>query len=288
MIYKTDFCDKSNTYEVRGLCMLLILFHHIFLQLLGITSVYLGMDVFIPYLERFLIPSGYLGTGLFFFMSGYGLYCSMSCKKELPYSYLWQRLYKMFSVYIVAYILTVVPIVCQNEFRGEYLLDLFTLTIPNTTSWFFKVIIVTYIVTFLVFRTSMKLLYKVILVIVLYVLYYIISSNLLSDFWFTSVLCFPTGMVVAHNKNFFTDKVQLLLAIVFIPLFLLMQGEQVRFLTSISFCFFVLYFIRFLKCKSLVLNFIGVNSLCFYLFQLATLQNGHILVSSPFIQYSVN
>lgn len=110
-LYNTDFCDKSNTYEVRGFCMLLILFHHIYVQLLD-------MGVGIPHIGMFLAPGGYLGTGLFFFMSGYGLYCSMSNKKELPFSYLWQRLYKMLSVYVFAYVLAFVPLLFGNEFGG--------------------------------------------------------------------------------------------------------------------------------------------------------------------------
>ena len=256
--------------------MLLILFHHIYIQLLG-------MDVSIPYIGMFLVPGGYLGTGLFFFMSGYGLYCSMSNRKELPYLYLWKRLYNMLSVYIVAFVISVVPIACQNEFGGGNLLDLITLTIPNTTSWFFKVIIATYIVTFLIFKTSMRMLYKVGLVMVLFILYYIVSCNSLPDFWFTSVLCFPVGMLAAFKKQLFTDKIQLFLAIAFIPLFFKMQGEQVRFMTSIAFCFFILYFIRFVKYNSSSLKYIGINSLCFYLFQLALLQNVYALTSSPLV-----
>lgn len=275
-IYHTSFCDKSNTYEVRGLCMLLILFHHIYVQLLG-------MDVNVPYVGMFLAPGGYLGTGLFFFMSGYGLYYSMSSRKELPYSYLWKRLYKMYSVYVIAFVLAVFPLVLRNESGGAELLNFITLTIPNTTSWFFKVIVVTYIVTFLVFRSHMKELFKVGLIVGICILYYIISCNFLPDFWFTSVLCFPIGMIVAYRKNIFSDKLQLFLAIAFIPLFFKLQGVQVRFITSIMFCFFVLYLIRIIKYKSFVLNYIGVNSLCFYLFQLALLQNLHDVTSSPFL-----
>lgn len=129
----------------------------------------------------------------------------------------------------------------------------------------------------------MKELFKVGLIVGICILYYIISCNFLPDFWFTSVLCFPIGMIVAYRKNIFSDKLQLFLAIAFIPLFFKMQGVQVRFITSIVFCFFVLYLIRLIKYKSFVLNYIGVNSLCFYLFQLALLQNLHDVTSSPFL-----
>lgn len=166
---------------------------------------------------------------------------------------------------------------------GGDLIDLITLTIPSTTSWFFKVIVVTYIVTFLVFRTHYSLQLKVGLVICLSVLYYIVSCMVLPDFWFTSVLCFPTGMFVAHKKKIFNDKVQLLLAVIFIPLFFKVQGIQVRFITSIMFCFFALYFIRFIRGNFPLMNYVGVNSLCFYLFQLALLQNLHIVTSNPLI-----
>lgn len=123
-IYHTSFCDKSNTYEVRGLCMLLILFHHIYVQLLG-------MDVNVPYVWMFLAPGGYLGTGLFFFMSGYGLYYSMSSRKELPYSYLWKRLYKMYSVYVIAFVLAVFPLVLRNECGGGRIIKFYNINYPK-------------------------------------------------------------------------------------------------------------------------------------------------------------
>lgn len=107
----TKFCSKNNTYEVRGLCMLLILFHHIYVQLIQ-------MGCCIPYVSILLSPGGYLGTGLFFFMSGYGLYHSMAFKEILPASYLWKRLLKMWSVFIVAYMLTSIPMMLNNEFGG--------------------------------------------------------------------------------------------------------------------------------------------------------------------------
>lgn len=272
----TDFCSKNNTYEVRGLCMLLILFHHIFVQMIQ-------MGCSIPYVGILLSPGGYLGTGLFFFMSGYGLYHSMAFKEVLPTSYLWKRLFKMWSVFIVAYMLTAIPLMLNHEFGGGNLIDFLTLTIPHTTTWFFKVIVLTYIVTFLIFKLKISKGLKVGFVVFVSIIYYVISSRLLPDFWYTSVLCFPMGMIVALYKSSFNTKLQLLLSILFVPCFWKIQDLHWRFVTAILFCFFVLFLIRFIRYKSFVLNYIGVNSLCFYLFQLALLQNLHILTSNPLV-----
>ena len=274
----TEFCSKNNTYEVRGLCMLLILFHHIYVQMIQ-------MGYSIPYVGILLSPGGFLGTGLFFFMSGYGLYHSMAFKEIISASYLWKRLLKMWSVFIVAYILAVIPMVLNHEifFWGGLFGDFLTLTIPPTTTWFFKVIVLTYIVTFLIFKLNVKRELKVGLVALGYVMYYVISSKLLPDFWYTSVLCFPIGMIVALYKSNLNTKLQLLLSILFVPCFWEIKDLQWRFITAILFCFFVLFLVRFVRYKSYVLRYIGTNSLCFYLFQLALLQNLHILTSHPLV-----
>lgn len=115
------------------------------------------------------------------------------------------------------------------------------------------------------------------------VIYYVISSKFLPDFWYTSVLCFPMGMIVAHCKSRLNTKLQLLLSMLFVPCFWRMQDLHWRFVIAILFCFFVLFLIRFVRYKSSVLNYIGVNSLCFYLFQLALLQNLHMLTSNPLV-----
>lgn len=78
------------------------------------------MGCCIPYVSILLSPGGYLGTGLFFFMSGYGLYHSMAFKEILPASYLWKRLLKMWCAFIVAYMLTSIPMMRNNEFGGQF------------------------------------------------------------------------------------------------------------------------------------------------------------------------
>ncbi len=256
--------------------MLLILFHHIYVQMMQ-------MGCSIPYVGTFLSPGGYLGTGLFFFMSGYGLYHSMAHKEVLPVSYLWKRLFKMWSVLLIAYLFTEIPMMLNHEFGGGILIDFLSLTIPYTTTWFFKVIVLTYIVTFFIFKLKIDKGTKVGLIVFLSVIYYVISSKLLPDYWYTSVLCFPMGMVVAHCRPRFNTKLQLLLSILFVPCFWKIQDLHWRFVTAILFCFFALFIIRFVRYKSSLLNYIGVNSLCFYLFQLALLQNSHILTSNPYI-----
>lgn len=166
---------------------------------------------------------------------------------------------------------------------GGNLIDFLTLTIPHTTTWFFKVIVLTYIVTFLIFKLNVNRGWKVGMVTFVSVIYYVISSKFLPDFWYTSVLCFPMGMIVAHCKLRLNTKLQLLLSVLFVPCFWKMQDLHWRFVTAILFCFFVLFLIRFVRYKSFVLNYIGVNSLCFYLFQLALLRNLHMITSNPLI-----
>ena len=272
---RIDFCEKESTYDAKGLCMLLILFHHIYIK------VAYDMGVSVPYIGYILGPGGYLGTGLFFFLSGYGLYHSLSKQTHLSISYLHTRLMKMFCVYVFAFVLSATlncyTIDCYS------LIDFFTLTIPGTTTWFFKVIVVLHIMVYFIFKINVTRKNKVIIISIISLIYYVVAVRYLPDYWYTSVLCFPMGMIVALKKSWFTTYIQIINCFVFIVCLKLIHRMDMLFITAITFCFATLFVIRYIKINSKKLNFIGTNSLCFYLFQLALLKPLMMLLSNPLL-----
>lgn len=255
--------------------MLLILFHHIYVKLVH------EMGITIPYVGQILGPGGYLGTGLFFFLSGYGLYHSLSRQRHLSIAYLYKRVIKMLSVFVFAFILSL--ILHSGALDSSMLFYCITLTIPGTTTWFFKIIIALYIIVYLIFKMKMSNESKVVCVSLISLIYYFMAMKQLPDFWYTSILCFPIGMIVALKKNRFTTFIQILGCLIFIVCFKYIQRMDMRFITAITFCFAVLFVMRYVTKNSKILNYIGTNSLCFYLFQLVVLRPLMIFQSHPLL-----
>ena len=258
------FCEKSSSYEAKGICMLLIIFHHIYVQFVT------NWNCSIPIIDRILGSGGYLGTGLFFFLSGYGLYHSLSRQQNLKFSYLGQRLSKMLLVYVFAFMIAF--LMNTKLDTKELIVNFVTLTLPNTTTWFLKVIFALYIIVFFIFRINMIMRQKLIIVVFLTLVYYWGALVYLPDYWYTSVLCFPVGMIAAHNKSIVKDKIQILASVIFLICFVINHKAEFLFVNAITFSFLVLYLIRYKKNTWKWLKFIGINSICFYLFQLAVLQ----------------
>lgn len=259
--------------------MLLILFHHIYVKL----AIEMGLSI--PYVGLLLAPGGYLGTGLFFFLSGYGLYHSLLRQKQLRITYLSTRLIKMLCVYVVSFVICV--FLKWDIIDHFIMIDFLSLTIPGTTTWFFKVIIALYIISYVVFKNNISKEFKVLLISIITMTYYLIALKYLPDFWYTSVLCFPIGMIVALKKQWFTIYTQILGFLLFILCFKYMQREDMRFTTAITFCFAVLFVMRYVTIKSQMLKYIGKHSLCFYLFQLVLLRPLMVFQSHPLLYVGV-
>ena len=96
MLFKiAPYFDKDRTYALRGICMLMIMASHIPL-VLGTNS---------TFFSRYLIGWGYIATGVFFFLSGFGLYMSLTTKHTLPFSWLKVKLKKLIYPFIFAFFL---------------------------------------------------------------------------------------------------------------------------------------------------------------------------------------
>mgnify|MGYP001308165611 CR=1 FL=1 len=156
--------------------------------------------------------------------------------------------------------------------------NLFTLTIPQTTTWFFKVIVAIYIVSFFVFRWIRSAKNRIITLSFLCLAYYIIAAIYLPKYWYSSVLCFPTGMIIAYNKEKLNNEslvsaTALVAAIIFCVFILFMSKiEWLLIIISLSFSLVCVYIFRYVNINCSFLRYIGKQSLQFYLFQLIPLE----------------
>ncbi len=189
--------QKEDTYPLRGVAMLMIIFHHIW-------QVICREDFDpSPFLTRFFFsPAGSLGTGLFFLVSGYGMFISLTHQHSLNFNYLLPRLWKLIKPFISCFILFIVAILIfkRKMFEIGLLSDIFTLTLPTSSTWFLKVIVGIYIGVYFVFKLKIQLTYKVLIVAILCLSYFVIAIHTLPLFWYSSILCYPLGMLIAWKQ----------------------------------------------------------------------------------------
>lgn len=144
-IHRHELFQREDTYPLRGIAMLMIIIHHIWINMCR-----LDIDP-TPFLTAHVFkPAGQFGTGLFFLISGYGMFYSLIRHKNLSLCYLLSRVNKLIKPYIFCFMLFVCAIIAfrKDMFNASLIVDFFTLTIPGSSTWFLKVIIGIYIVSF--------------------------------------------------------------------------------------------------------------------------------------------
>ena len=127
---------RDTTAALRGLAMLGIMLHHIH-NALGYSS-------------TVLILAGYLTTGLFFFISGYGNTLSVNKRPKVSLDWLYKKILKIYIPFFAAYwiyylfLILMHPELCPGI--KETMVDLVTVSLPNEISWFPKIILLCFAV----------------------------------------------------------------------------------------------------------------------------------------------
>lgn len=88
--YNSELFCKEDTYSLKGLCMLMIIVHHLFQW----TASRYGVSYPLP-VSILLQISGNLGSAIFLLLSGYGLSLSL-WKKKQTFSDALRRLSKLY------------------------------------------------------------------------------------------------------------------------------------------------------------------------------------------------
>lgn len=102
---------KSESLELKGIAIILMLFHHLF----RLTELFNGYAVsFSPLREMNIVNMAYASkicVSIFAFISGYGLYCNYEGKTDTAQKWAYKRYIKTFSGYWFIWIIAFV--VCQ-------------------------------------------------------------------------------------------------------------------------------------------------------------------------------
>jgi|GEM_PF-5656720 len=257
--------DRQNMYALRGICMMLIIVHHIYLFL------FCKIQANVPY-SNIMLSLGYLSTGVFFLLSGYGLTTSICNHQPISYNYCITRLRKILHTFVFCFILSYLLIILLgNDISWGVLFNFITLSMPNSPTWFLKTIFSVYLIYYALsyFIQDMK---KVIVILsIICLIWCVLAKHYfeLPNYYYLTILNFPLGSLFAYTlKN---KEISLKIAILFLlsafAIFCILFFRGKGILTSLTFSVAVIILFSLLKINSSILNYVGVNSLVFYLGQ---------------------
>lgn len=243
--------------------MLMIFFHNAFNRYTNIEFASFGDTLLINPLYS-VWNWGFLATGVFFFLSGFGLYYSLSRNSPLSFDYLYKHLKKLFKPFIFLWVFV---LCCFFIYATEYLkislfTEFFTLCSPGRDTWFFKAIIAAYIISFFSFKYIKSEKFRFLVIFSCVFAYIVVMSKLgYGRWWFNSILNFPVGMLVARWYDKIDAIPDLLVIIASFCIYFFLHYDIVR---SIGFSFVIVFAVKYINIRSSYLYFVGYQSLAFY------------------------
>lgn len=269
---KTAYLSIEQSYQLRGLAMIMIILSHLSQHL----SLFYNIDI------PLLIQGGSLGNSIFFFVSGYGMYMSMTRQKVLNVRYLWLHLIKIIVPFVVAFVAALIGVaIMRDDYKWSATLGhFFTMTLPYASAWFLKAIMMLYIFSFIAFKFSSRPNRRVLLVALFSLIYCVIGYYVGIGKWmYETVLNYSAGMFVAIIQ-IKLNKVNWRVAfgtsfILFMILFVIYLKNPIPYVNRLLYGFFItmtlIYAFKIFNRQSRILRFVGINSILFYLFHIGFL-----------------
>lgn len=190
---REDCFGRDTTASLRGLAMFGIMIHHMHTRMGGHSPV--------------LSPSGYLGVGLFFFISGYGNMLSLNRRQDIRVKWLIDKLVKLYIPFFVAYwiFFGMLEIFYSDlvPTPKELLFDLVTLSLPNKDTWFVKIILLCFLIHWLAKKLTSDITKQNAIITIAILVYTVTAMKMhVNSQWYSSVLCYPLGCIVAMPTLF--------------------------------------------------------------------------------------
>lgn len=282
---KRRLFDRNDTYSLRGLCMICIILHHLYQYL---SSRY-GITFPVP-LVIILSNIGYLATGVFFMISGFGLFASLEKNSPINWRYIARHLLNLYLPFLFVCIIQAIIDICQGGFDIKN--GLASLLLMKDF-WFMRTIFLLYISVFLLYKFVISTRIRIAILSSGVLTYILLSAFVfrIYPFWWNSILCFPVGMYCAFKSdslqrlNTTRNRISILIVFIFTFCFTIfcnssycprIIGEAIypisMVLSSISFALFSIHFVSLVKVSNKVFNYFGTNSLSFYLYHIVFLK----------------
>ena len=252
--------------------MIMIIIHHVANHLYLDVGSYSG---FVPSI-RFMQQLGYLGSGGFFFVSGYGMVCSLR-KNEINSIYIKRKIINLYFPFLCSWICCLISyIFTVSEIQVASLMhDFLTLGLPSNPIWFFKEIIFLYLMTLILYKLHHNEKNNIGILLIAVVLWVLIAYfSGLNTWWWNSTLCFPLGMICAHKIKWIIDNEKslfitalLIFVISNLLYFFVHSSGLFQIGSSMCFSFILITIIKHLPFNIKFINYIGEKSLYYYLLQ---------------------
>lgn len=259
--------EKNDSYALRGVCMIMIIVHHTYLSAIDMPGCHTDSwlaDVGTGWLW------GYGGTGVFLFLSGFGMFFSLRRNRLSGRAYIRSKFIRLFIPYLWLWAVSLIIYMLYDSslLTPRLLTSFLSLDIPPANeAWFYKVIIGLYALSIVIFKVFRNPRACVLAVSSVCVAYYCLANYVLgmNPWWFITVLNFPSGMLTA----LFYDKLRHIQPVyVILPgtlLFALLQYFHPNpTISSLLFSTVMINTVRYVNISNRMLGYIGTNSLLFY------------------------
>lgn len=213
---------------------------------------------------------GYGGTGVFLFLSGFGMFFSLRRNRLSGRAYIRSKFIRLFIPYLWLWAVSLIIYMLYDSslLTPRLLTSFLSLDIPPANeAWFYKVIIGLYVLSIVIFKVFSNPRACVLAVSSVCVAYYCLANYVLEmdPWWFITVLNFPSGMLTA----LFYDKLRHIQPVyVILPgtlLFALLQYFHPNpTISSLMFSAVMINAVRYVNISNRILGYIGTNSLLFY------------------------
>ncbi len=280
--------DIRDTYSLRGIAMLMIIISHTFNGYpVGSTDVYYPLWMNWLHMELW----GGMGVAVFLFLSGYGLFTTLSLKKRIDRRYFFLKGRRLFEPYIIYWIVEIIVLAIFS--REEISMNLFTEIVtfsihPDVENWFFKVIVVLYVIMLLLFTIRLHNIVRITIISALSIASLFIMKELgFGQWWWNNILCFPLGVLFAYKYQFFSGLPSHIICLSSGVLLLAVYNIHMNtIIFHLLFAVFCIYTLRLVNIQNRVLYFIGINSFIFYFIECPVMDTIMMFVYSHFPIYS--
>lgn len=187
--YNKEVLTVQDSQGLRGVAAIFIMFAHYLMNVEAESDIGLGPAKLIEWF-------GGLGVCLFFFLSGYGMYCSAEAK-GVKKTFLIRRFVSVLPTY---FIMRIVFGFILHEYENGFTDSLSYLFGIRTPLWFIDEIIIIYILFFIAAKMSMKGLIPIVsaMLLILSVVFLICGFD---PRWYNANLIFAVGMVFAKYRE---------------------------------------------------------------------------------------
>lgn len=255
------FLNRSYTSFLRGVCMLMIVFSHTANEF---------KDTLANYNIDSLLLCGQFATGLFLFLSGYGLTLSIK-RNKIDHNYISKHFRRLFYPYFIFWLFYIIVGLLHGGFRNDndLLLEFLFLKMPNTDTWFFRTILVIYVLYFSLAKIS-KPNASIYMAIVIVIYTIILICYEVPSWWWNTICCFPVGILFANTPKLCTQipiAGLFILGILFVILYKYPPTVYIGAIsTPIIFCLCCAYLSpKIIMPENIpVISYIGTNSLYMY------------------------